>query len=54
MGSSLRTKCGIFRACTAISGLLFLRIDFGDLSAEAAFVFAEGYVGEDGPPDGLG
>lgn len=54
VGSSFRTKCGIFRACAAISGLLFPRIDFGDLVAGAAFVFAEGYVQEDGPPDGWG
>jgi hypothetical protein len=38
----------------AISGLPFLRIDFGVLDAGAAFVVvAEGDVGEDGPPDKL-
>jgi hypothetical protein len=37
----------------AISGLPFLRIDFGVLDAEAALVAEGGDVGEDGPPDNL-
>jgi hypothetical protein len=37
----------------AITGLPLLRIDFGALGAEAAFVFEEVDVEEDGPPDVL-
>lgn len=52
----MRTKCGIFRACMAISGLPLLRIDLGVfevgvLGAEAALLGEEGDVREDGPPD---
>jgi len=43
----------VLRKCTAISGLPFLTLVFGELYAEAAFVLEGVEVGEeDGPPVG--